>query len=106
MHARSHVKVPSETYRRRSAGGGILGMLRVQIRGDTQETALGAAAGSPRLGGAVSWGKAERRRLAGRQLASTTRDRTRVCCTAPLLVTPPVLLTGCIKTAVVRLNVR
>lgn len=55
--------------------------------------------------GAVSC-EAERRRLASRQLASTTRDRMKVCCTALLLVTPPVLLTGCIKTAVVRLNMR
>lgn len=56
-------------------------------------------------GAAVSC-EAERRRLASRQLALTTRDGMKVCCTALLLVTPPVLLTGCIKTAVVRLNMR
>lgn len=50
--------------------------------------------------------EAEGRRLASRRVGHDDTGRNKVCCTALLLVTPPVLLTGCMKTAVVRLNMR
>lgn len=53
MHALSHVKVPSETCRRRSADRGFLGMFRVQISRYVQEITVGAAAGSLGLWGCL-----------------------------------------------------
>lgn len=80
-------------------------MFRVQIRGTLRRS----PSGQPRFFASfvgLSSCEAERRRLASRQLASTTRDRMKVVLHRSAARHATGAADGAYKTAVVRLNMR